>query len=100
MSSITFKEDGTFVFVMGERYVEGDYKLNADTKELTMTFGMFKTVANVVYDEGMINLVYQSDGLLRILKSVGASGNSGTLALLTTLLNQYDGLRIGMAFAK
>lgn len=100
MSSITFKEDGTYVFVMGERYVEGDYKLNADTKELTMTFGMFKTVANVVYDEGMINLVYQSDGLLRMLKSVGASGNSGTLALLTTLLNQYDGLRIGMAFAK
>ena len=100
MSSITFKEDGTYVFVMGERYVEGDYKLNADTKELTMTFGMFKTVAYVVYDAGMINLVYQSDALLRMLKSVGASGNSSTLSLLTTLLNQYDGLRIGMAFAK
>lgn len=100
MSSITFNEDGTFMFVMGDRYVEGNYELNVSTKELTMTFGMFKTIANLVYDAGMINLVYQSDGLLRILKSAGAKGNNSTLALLTTLLNQYDGLRIGMAFAK
>lgn len=100
MSSITFNEDGTFMFVMGDRYVEGNYELNVSTKELTMTFGMFKTIANLVYDAGMINLVYQSDGLLRILKSAGAKGNNNTLALLTTLLNQYDGLRIGMAFAK
>lgn len=100
MSSITFNEDETFMFVMGDRYVEGNYELNTNTKELTMTFGMFKTIANLVYDAGMINLVYQSDGLLRMLKSVGAKGNNSTLALLTTLLNQYDGLRIGMAFAK
>lgn len=98
--SITFNADDTFVLVMGDRYVEGNYALNVDTKELTMTFGMFKTVANLVYDAGMINLVYQSDGLLRMLKAVGAKGNNSTLALLSTLLNQYDGLRIGMAFAK
>lgn len=100
MSSITFNEDGTFVFIMGDRYVEGNYELNSNTKELTMTFGMLKTVAYLVYDAGMINLVYQSDALLRMLKAVGAKGNNSTLALLTTLLNQYDGMRIGMAFAK
>lgn len=100
MCTITFNEDGTFMFVMGERYVEGDYELNTETKELTMTFGMFKTIANLVYDAGTINLVYQSDGLLRILKAVGAKNSTGTLALLNTLLNQYDGLRIGMAFEK
>ena len=100
MCSITFNADSTFALLMGDRCIEGKYNLNAETKELTMTFGMFKTVANLVYDAGMINLVYQSDGLLRILKTVGASGNNGTLALLSTLLNQYDGLRIGMAFAK
>ena len=100
MCSITFNADGTFAFVMGDRCVEGNYVLNVETKELTMTFGMLKTVANLVYDAGMINLVYQSDGLLRMLKAVGAKGGSGTLALLGTLLDQYDGLRIGMAFAK
>lgn len=100
MCSVTFNEDGTFTFVMGERYVEGDYELNAENKELTMTFGMFKTVANLVYDAGTINLVYQSDGLLRMLKAVGAKNSSGTLALLNTLLEQYDGLRIGLAFTK
>jgi hypothetical protein len=100
MCSIIFNEDGTFMFVMGERYVEGNYELNVETKELTMTFGMFKTVANLVYDAGTINLVYQSDGLLRLLKAVGSKSNNSTFALLNTLLNQYDGLRIGMAFTK
>ena len=100
MSSLTFNGDGTFTFIMGDRYVEGNYDLNTNTKELTMTFGMLKTVAYLVYDSGMINLVYQSDSLLRMLKAIGAKGNNTTLALLTTLLNQYDGLRIGMAFAK
>lgn len=98
--TITFNEDETFVFTMGDRYVSGNYELNADTKELTMTFGMFKTVANVVYDAGTINLVYQSDGLLRLLKSVGTKGTNTTFALLGKLMEQYDGLRIGLAFAK
>lgn len=100
MCSITFNADNSFAFVMGDRRIDGTYSLNADTKELTMTFGLFKTVANLVYDAGMINLVYQSDALLRMLQTVGARGSNNALALLGTLLNQYDGLRIGMAFAK
>ena len=100
MSSIIFNEDGTFMFVMGDRYVEGNYELNTNTKELTMTLGMLKTVANVVYDAGTLNLVYQSDGLLRLLKAVGTKNTNNTVSMLTKLLNQYDGMRIGMAFAK
>lgn len=98
--SIIFNEDKTFQFVMGDRYVNGNYELNVETKELKMTFGMLATTAILVYDAGTINLVYQSDGLLRILKAVGAKGGNASLALLGTLLDQYDGLRIGMAFAK
>ena len=98
--SIIFNEDKTFQFVMGDRYVNGNYELNVETKELKMTFGMLATTAILVYDAGTINLVYQSDGLLRILKAVGAKGGNTSLALLGALLDQYDGLRIGMAFAK
>ena len=98
--SITFNSDGTYVFTAGERGVNGTYELNADTKELKMTFGMFATTAFLVYDAGTINIVYQSDALLRVLKAVGSMSNNATFALLNTLLGQYDGLRIGMAFAK
>ena len=98
--SITFNEDGSYIFLAGERYVEGTYELNADTKELTMTFGMLKTTAFLVYDAGTINLVYQSDGLLKMIKAIGAKGNGTTFTLLSKLLEQYDGMRIGMAFAK
>ena len=98
--SMTFNEDGSFVLVMGDRYVGGNYTLNKETKELTLTSGMFKTVANLVYDADTINLVYESEGLLRLLKGVGAKNSDGTLALLGGLFEKYDGLRIGLAFAK
>ena len=98
--SITFNDDDTYLFLADERYIEGKYELNKETKELTMTLGMFKTTANLVYDAGTINLVYQSDGLLRLVKAIGAKGTSGTFALFSKLLDQYDGMRIGMAFAK
>lgn len=98
--AITFNQDGTYTFTAGERYVEGTYELNTETKELSMTFGMFKTTAFLVYDAGTINLVYQSDGLLNTMKAIGSKGSNSTFALLSTLLNQYDGMRIGMAFTK
>lgn len=98
--SITFNKDGSYSFVAGEYFIDGTYELNTETKELTMTFGMFKTTAFLVYDAGTINLVYQSDGVLNMMKAIGAKGNNSTFALLNTLLGQYDGMRIGMAFAK
>lgn len=98
--TITFNADNTYQFVAGEYVVNGTYELNAETKELTLTFGMFTTTAFLVYDAGTINLVYQSDGLLHLIKSIGAKGSNRTFAMLSTLLEQYDGMRIGMAFAK
>ena len=97
---ITFNEDGTCVFVAGKRSLNGSYEFNAETKELFLKFGLVSTTAYLVYDAGTINIVYQSDGLLRILKAIGSMNSTGTLALLNTLLEQYDGLRIGMAFEK
>lgn len=100
MCSITFNKDGSYMFTAGDRVLNGTYELNSATKELSMTFGMFATTAYLVYDAGMINIVYQSDALLNVMKAFGAKGSSTTLALLGSLMNQYDGLRIGMAFAK
>lgn len=99
--TITFNEDNTCIFTAGKRTLNGTYEFNAETKELALNFGaLIKTTAYLVYDAGTINIVYQSDGLLRILKAIGSMSSNSTLALLNTLLEQYDGLRIGMAFTK
>lgn len=98
---ITFNEDNTCVFTAGKKTLNGTYEFNPDTKELKLTYaGLLSTTAYLVYDAGTINIVYQSDGLLRILKAIGSMSTNSTLALLNTLLDQYSGLRIGMAFEK
>jgi hypothetical protein len=97
--NMTFNEDNTCIFTAGKRSLNGTYEYNTETKELTLNFGaLIKTTAYLVYDAGTINIVYQSDGLLRILKAIGSMSSNSTLALLNTLLDQYNGLRIGMAF--
>ena len=101
MCTITFHEDNTCVFTTGKRTLNGTYEFDPETKQLKLSYvGLLSTTAYLVYDAGTINIVYQSDGLLRILKAIGSMNSSGTLALLNTLLDQYDGLRIGMAFTK
>lgn len=100
-STITFNEDNTCVFTAGKRTLNGTYEFNPETKEIKLSYaGLLSTTAYLVYDAGTINIVYQSDGLLRILKAIGSMNSNGTLALLNTLLDQYNGLRIGMAFTK
>ena len=100
-STITFNEDNTCVFTAGKKSLNGTYEFNPETKELKLTYaGLLSTTAYLVYDAGTINIVYQSDGLLRILKAIGSMSTNSTLSLLNTLLDQYDGLRIGMAFTK
>lgn len=101
LCSITFNEDNTCIFAVGKKNLNGTYEFNAETKELKLSYaGLLSTTAFLVYDAGTINIVYQSDGLLRILKAIGSMSSNGTVALLNTLLEQYDGLRIGMAFSK
>lgn len=101
MCSITFNEDNTCILTAGQRNLNGVYEFNTETKELKITYaGLFSTTANLVYDNETINIVYQSDGLLKILKAIGNRSTNTTLTLLNKLLDQYDGLRIGMAFSK
>lgn len=98
--TMVFNEDGTCLFTVGQRGLNGTYTYEPSTKEMALAFGVIKTKAYVVSDAGKINIVFQSNGLLRILKAVCATSSKGTLKMLDTLLRNYDGLRVGMAFGK
>ncbi|MBR4338515.1 MAG: DUF4923 family protein [Bacteroidaceae bacterium] len=98
--SITFNEDGTCTFNVGARGINGTYVYDAQAKTIAFTFGLIKTTAYTVYEQNTLNIVFQSNALLKILKAVCAASSNSTLKLLNTLLTQYNGLRVGMGFAK
>jgi len=98
--SITFNEDGTCTFNVGTRGINGTYTYDASAKTIAFAFGLVKTTAYTVYESSTLNIVFQSNSLLKILKAVCAASSNSTLKLLNTLLQQYDGLRIGMGFTK
>ncbi|MBR3021508.1 MAG: DUF4923 family protein [Bacteroidaceae bacterium] len=98
--SITFNEDGTCTFNVGARGISGTYVYDASAKTIAFTFGLIKTTAYTVYEQNTLNIVFQSNALLKILKAVCAASSNSTLKLLNTLLTQYNGLRVGMGFEK
>lgn len=98
--TMVFNEDGTCIFNVGQRGLNGTYTYDPSTKELAFAFGVVKTKAYVVSDSGNINIVFQSNGLLKILKAVCSASSKSTLKMLNTLLQNYDGLRVGMSFSK
>ena len=98
--SITFNEDGTCTFNVGSRGLNGTYVYDATAKTIAFSFGLIKTTAYTVYESSTLNIVFQSNALLKILKAVCAASSNSTLKMLNTLLNQYNGLRVGMAFTK
>lgn len=116
--SFTFNKDNSCVFRIKEREIKGTYKLNAEEK--TINFSFMKNKLNVksyvAYNVKDMNIVFDSDKLLALLqKTLGvvsskasslssASSRLGTaastLGTVGKLLENYDGMMLGMELKK
>ena len=106
-SSYTFNEDSTYTSTIGNRTTQGTYSYNPETKELTMKTRLgIKT--NVTVSKGLtgdtMSLLFKADKLMSLAQNItGAiAGNSsnGAVSTATSLLNEYDGLQLGVSLKK
>ena len=106
-STYTFNEDSTYSATIGSRTTQGTYSYNPDTKELTMKTRLgIKT--NVTVSKGLtgdtMSLLFKVDKLMSLAQNItGAiAGNSsnGAISTATSLLNEYDGLQLGISLKK
>lgn len=100
--SFTFADDNTYTATVGGRSLRGSYEIGADGKSVKMTYlgGLGSATPKVVKNAGGISLLYESDKLLKLLSAVSALSGSSAAQSLGKMLENYDGLYIGMKLKK
>ena len=100
--SYDFNADGTFSTTMLGRTLKGTYTFNVENKTITMFYlgGILQSTANIVILNDKMSLLYDSDKLLKVVNTMSTLSGSSAAKALTSILNAYDGMMVGMELRK
>ena len=107
VSSVTFNSDGTCVIKVNNYDVPATYSVK-DGNKVTMSFllGQVNATVDVEYNGSSLKALTQADKLLDIIKKLTAKGGSinseaaNAIKMLSTLVEGYDGLKLGLKLSK
>lgn len=105
-ASISLTEDNCFTLVVGKRTLQGTYEFDSETNALTLNFttktsvkiGTIKGEAQL--SGGNLKLLFAADKMLKIIKGLSVVSNNSSVAAISKVAEQYDGMSLGMTFAK
>lgn len=102
--SFTFNEDNSFTATVKGKNFSGTYTLSEDYKTISLIFGtkisLKPFTASLSATSTQIDLLFEADRLLELLGKLTASSSNSTLKTIGTLVNQYDGMQIGLELQK
>ena len=102
--SFTFAENDSCTFKVGNREIKGRYELNGEEKKIHFSFlyDRFTATAHVAYEVTSLSIVFNADKMLGLVQKVAptASKYSTTLATLSALIENYNGMMLGMKLKK
>lgn len=104
--AFTFKEDGTFESTNGKTTQKGTYTLKGD--KLTLKYGNGKHIKNIGSltatvkreSSGEISLLWDASRMIDVFTAITAKTSNATLQSISTLLQGYDGLKVGIRLKK
>lgn len=107
VSSVTFNSDGTCVITVNNYDVPATYSVK-DGNKVTMSFllGQVNATVDVEYNGSSLKALTQADKLLDIIKKLTAKGGSinseaaNAIKMLSSLVEGYDGLKLGLKLSK
>ena len=105
VTRFTFNADKTFTATLNGRNMSGTYSLDPSAKTLRLQFvgGLLNLQPQVARNGNGIALLFESDKLLGLLGTassfLGKMGNSN-LTMVSSLLGNYQGMRIGLKLSK
>ena len=101
--SFVFNQDCTFTSTFGQKSSGGTFTFNAETNQITLKYdnGLLALGAINAYaylNGSNLQLLFPMDKLLTLLTSLGSA--SSQLSTITSLLDNYDSVKIGFEFSK
>lgn len=99
--SFTFNADSTFTSKIGKKKLSGVYSYNPSTKLVNLKFQQIVNMqAKVNSGAQSLELLFNSDKLLRLLTFIGSKSTNTTLKTISSLADQYDGMLLGFDMGK
>lgn len=121
--TFAFLDGDSCVFTVNGRSIGGNYSLNSEDKTVAMSFyGRLNMTAHVSYNLSELDLVFNADRLLELIKKVTSTVSSksdsvssmlagaqnastgtaalSTLSTVSALLDSYTGMMLGMKLKK
>lgn len=99
--TFTFKADSTFTSTVGKRTLKGTYSYDAANKQVVLKYlKLLNLHAKVNYSSDSIDLLFQSDKLLKLLAFIGSKSNNTALNTVSSLAGKYDGMMLGFQLKK
>ncbi|MDR0893246.1 MAG: DUF4923 family protein [Mediterranea sp.] len=99
--SFTFNADSTFVSTVGGKKLQGTYSYNASKKQVDLKFvKLINLGAKVNYSSSSMDLLFNSDKLLKLMAFIGSKSSNTALQTVSSLASKYDGMMLGMQLSK
>ena len=99
--SFTFNADSTFTSTVGKRTMTGTYSYDATDKVVHLRYFKFLNMnAKVNFTSTNMDLLFNSDKLLKLIAFISSKSSSTTLKTISSLADSYDGMMLGFALKK
>ena len=99
--SFTFNADSTFTSTVGKRTMTGTYSYDAIDKVVHLRyFKLLNMNAKVNCTSTNMDLLFNSDKLLKLIAFISSKSSSTTLKTISSLADSYDGMMLGFALKK
>ncbi|WP_455585244.1 DUF4923 family protein [Bacteroides sp.] len=99
--SFTFNADSTFTSTVGKRTMSGTYSYDSTDKTVHLKyFKLLNLNAKVNCTSSTMELLFNSDKLLKLITFISSKSSSTTLKTISSLADSYDGMMLGFALKK
>lgn len=99
--SFTFNADSTFVSTVGKKTLKGTYSYDPTTKEVDLKYlRLLNLHAKVNCTSNSMELLFNSDKLLKLMAFIGSKSSSTALKTVSSLAENYDGMMLGFELGK
>ena len=97
---MTFDKDGNFTQTVGTKTVSGTYKLSGKDVVLTYASGLQQLVGKTELDGNNLLIVMDASKFMKYAATLGKLTGNATISTLSSILGSYDGMQVGLRFAK
>ena len=90
-----------FTSTVGKKTLKGTYSYDASAKQVDLKFlKLLNLHAKVNCSSSSLELLFNSDKLLKLLAFIGSKSNSTALKTVSSLADNYDGMMLGFELSK